>query len=305
LPSLSPRFAFNAAGRVTGGVLFWCALLCAADSHIDHVTVAGRDLGKMQAALKSVGIPSVYGGAHSNHATEMSLVSFPDGAYLELMGIQAKADADAVAKHPWAKFLNGDAGPCAWALREQDLQAEVQRLKAAGIPVSTPERSGRLRPDGVRLEWETSDVGTFLRGTFFPFLIHDFTPRRDRAFPEGKAVTRDFKGIAHVVIAVKNLEDGIKRYREAFAVPPPIKQADREWGAYLALLGNMPVILAQPLNAGSWLNDRLAQFGEGPCAFILDAANPGRYKPAARSRWFGTQISWLDPTLLGWRLGYK
>src|SRR6516225_2276484 len=62
LPGLSPR-PFNAVGRVTGGVLFWCGLLCAADSHIDHVTVAGRDLGKLRSALKGVGIVSVYGGA--------------------------------------------------------------------------------------------------------------------------------------------------------------------------------------------------------------------------------------------------
>src|SRR5262249_1142638 len=99
LPGSSPRFAINAAGRVTGGVLFWCALLCAADSHIDHVTVAGRDLSHLQSALKAVGIASVYGGAHSNHATEMALVSFPDGSYLELMGIQRNADPDAVQRH--------------------------------------------------------------------------------------------------------------------------------------------------------------------------------------------------------------
>jgi catechol 2,3-dioxygenase-like lactoylglutathione lyase family enzyme len=305
LPGLSPKFAFNAAGRVTGGVLFFCALLCAADSHIDHVTIAGRDLSKLQANLKAVGIASINGGAHNNHATEMALVSFPDGAYLELMGIQPKADPEAVSRHVWAKFLNGDAGPCAWALREKDLDAEVRRLKAAGITVSAPERSGRQRPDGVRLEWETSDVGDLLRGTFFPFLIHDFTARRDRAFPQGKPVTRDFRGVSHVVIAVKNLDDAIKRYHAAYDAPPPIKQADKDWGAYLALLGNVPVILAQPLNADSWLNARLAEFGEGPCAFILDAANPGHYKTAARSRWFGAQVSWFDPTQLGWRLGLQ
>jgi hypothetical protein len=235
----------------------------------------------------------------------MALVSFPDGAYLELIGIQANADPKAVREHVWAKFLNEDAGPCAWALREKDLAAEVKRLNAAGVHVSAPQRSGRQRPDGVRLEWETSDIGDFLRGTFFPFLIQDFTPRRDRAFPQGKPVTRDFRGVSHVVIAVKNLEDGIKRYHTAYNVPPPIKQTDKDWGVYLALLGNVPVILAQPLNADSWLNERLARFGEGPCAFILDAANRGRHKAASQSRWFGAQISWFGTEKLGWRLAYQ
>ena len=74
----------------------WAALpvmLCAADSRIDHVTIAGSELKQMQAKLAAVGIASLYGGAHNNHATEMALVSFPDGSYLELMGIQANADA--------------------------------------------------------------------------------------------------------------------------------------------------------------------------------------------------------------------
>jgi hypothetical protein len=64
------------------------------------------------------------------------------------------------------------------------------------------------------------------------------------------------------------------------------------------------VILAQPLNADSWLNQRLAQFGEGPCAFILDAVNPSKFHAAEKSRWFGGDISWFDATALGWRLGF-
>jgi dienelactone hydrolase len=55
----------------------------------------------------------------------------------------------------------------------------------------------------------------------------------------------------------------------------------------------------------SWLNARLAQFGEAPCAFVLDAANPSHFKAAARSRWFGAQISWFDAGQVGWRLGYR
>ena len=134
-------------------------LLSAADSKVDHVTIAGSDLKQMQARLAAVGIASVYGGAHSNHATEMALVSFPDGSYLELMGIPANADAAAVAAHVWGKFLRENAGPTAWAMRTRDLAEEVKRLKAAGVAVGKPVSSGRQRPDGVQLEWETSDVG--------------------------------------------------------------------------------------------------------------------------------------------------
>jgi hypothetical protein len=280
-------------------------LLFSADSRIDHVTVAGKSVQQMQAALKAIGIDSVFGGRHDNHATEMALVSFPDGSYLELMGIQPGADPQAVAAHVWSSFLDGNAGPCAWALREKDLPAQVKRLKAAGVPVSAPSHSGRRRPDGVQLEWQTSDVGDAVRGTFFPFLIQDFTPRAQRAFPQGKPVTRDFRGVTRVVIAVKSLEDAIQRYHAAFDEPPPIQQADRDFGAMLALLGNLPVVLAQPINAASWLNDRLARFGEGPCAFVVGTDRLGHFRAASKSRWFGADISWLDPEKLGWRLGFE
>ncbi len=281
------------------------ASLAAADSKIDHVTIAGSDLKQMQARLASIGITSVYGGAHSNHATEMALVSFPDGSYLELMGVPADADPQAVSAHVWGKFLKQDAGPTAWAMRTKNLASEVSRLKAAGVAVGTPSSSGRIRPDGVHLEWETSDVGDGIRGAFFPFLIQDKTARAQRVYPQGKPVTREFRGVSRVVIAVRNLDDAIKRYHQAYGEPPPIKQTDSAFGAYLALLGNLPVVLAQPLNADSWLTGRLERFGEGPCAFVLAAENPGHLQSASKARWFGAEVSWFDPEKLGWRLGFE
>src|ERR1035437_2712887 len=161
------------------------ALGWAADLKIDHVTVGGSSLNPLQANLSAAGIPPVYGGAHTNGATEMVLVSFPDGSYLELMALQANADPHVIDLQPWAKFLRGNGGPCAWAAREKDLAGEVKRLGAAGIPVNAPVRGSRQRPDAVRLEWETSDVGTEPRGTFFPFLIRALPARGRRASPPG------------------------------------------------------------------------------------------------------------------------
>ncbi len=280
-------------------------LISAADLKVDHVTVAGADLKQMQTNLAAVGIRSVYGGAHSNHTTAMALVSFPDGSYLELMGLQPGADPKLVERHVWGKFLKSSGMPCAWAVRETGIAEEVQRLRAAGVEVSAPESSGRTRPDGTRLEWETSDVGSGARGSFFPFLIHDLTPRAQRAFPSGKPVTRDFRGITRVVIAVADLDEAIGRYHKAYGVPPAIKQVDRSFGAQLALLGDVPIILAKPLNSDSWLNQRLEQYGEGPCAFVLGAARAGKYPAASKTRWFGVDISWFDPQKLGWRLGFE
>lgn len=245
--------------------------------HIDHVTVAGRDLRAMQKALESAGIASEYGGMHSNHATEMALTSFPDGSYLELIAIQPKADPAAVSEHTWSKFLEGKSGPCAWATR-------VPKIADALKPL----RNGRKRPDGVQLEWETAQIGPG-NGTFFPFLIHDFTPRDLRAYPSGKPTTAKFTGIAKAYIAVKNLDAAIGEYQRAYKLSAPQRTDDVAFGAKLAAFEGTPVVLAAPLG-DSWLVERLQRFGEAPCAFVL-----GRAKPAEK-------ITWLDP---GWRLGVQ
>ena len=306
------RCAFTAVKSVVHRAfrLLLLPVLCpmlplAAELNVDHVTVAGKDLKAMMASLSAVGLKCEYGGAHSNHATEMALTSFPDGSYLELIALQPNADPKAVASHAWAKQMENNAGPSAWAVRVIGIAAEVDRLKALGTPVSAPLRNGRKRPDGKQLEWETAQIGNEPNGVFFPFMIRDLTPRRERAFPEGHPTTKDFNGVTKVVIAVRDLRASIDRYRHAYGLAPPIKQVDSTFGAHLACFGGTPVVLASPLTAQSWLVSRLAQFGESPCAFILRARKAGRYEAASKTRWFGVDISWFDTRKLGWHLGFE
>ena len=162
-----------------------------------------------------------------------------------------------------------------------------------------------LEATGVKFEWETVQAGADPRGSFFPFLIHDFTPRAKRVYPGGKATIKDFTGVIRIVIAVRDLEDAAKRFRQAYDIPAPIKQVDAGFGAHLALLGGSPVVLAAPLTPDSWLSARLDQFGEGPCAIVLGARNASRYRASSKTRWFGKDVSWFDTNKLGWRLGFQ
>lgn len=262
---------------------------------IDHVTVAGRNVQDMMRKLNdAAGITAVYGGLHSNHATEMALASFPDGSYLELIAIQPRADQAAVAAHYWHKFLIGDAGPCAWATRPADFPAEVERLRRAGVAVDGPHRNGRKRPDGVELDWETAQIGP-TNGGFFPFLIHDFTPRDNRAFPTGKPTTDKYAGLSKVVIAVHDLDAAVARYQKAYALPASQRREDTVLGAKLAWFPGTPIILAVPLSPGSWLSDRLQQYGEAPCAFVLGSAKQEGF----------SDIAWVNAAQLGWHLGFE
>jgi hypothetical protein len=268
---------------------------------IDHVTIAGPSLHHLHEMLESVGLPTEYGGQHAGGLTEMALASLPDGSYLELI-----AWTDAAAAHPnqpWAKFMDGGGGPCAWAIAVDDIAREQARLKAAKIPVADPVRGGRVRIDGVHLEWEMAGIGPGERGSLFPFLIHDITPRERRAYPSGKPTTTEYSGVSRVVIAVKDLNAAIALYRRAFSLPAPKQQRDARLGAALAWFPDTPVILAAPVNKQSWLAARIQKFGEAPCAFILgDTGHPR----TGNTIWFDRMVSWFDPDKLdGMQLGVE
>ncbi len=275
----------------------------AAELRIDHVTIAGSSLDAMRQAFSSaVGVAPEYGGPHANHATEMALVSFPDGSYLELMGLQSPANPAAVTAHVWSQFLRGNAGPCAFALRIADVGAAVATLKDVGIPVGQPEKSGRTRPDGFVLSWETADIGPGPRGSLFPFLIRDFTPREKRVYPAGKPTTARFAGIAKVVIGVSDLEAAVAQYRRAFSLEPPNRQSDAGFGAGLAWFEGTPIVLAHGPR-DSWLAQRVSRYGDAPVGFVLSGT--GGPMAAKTTIWFGQTIRWANEARLGWHLGFE
>lgn len=279
--------------------------LGAAELKIDHATVCGANVDAMRKALTAVSnLPSEYGGQHSNRATEMALVSFPDGSYLELMGIQAKADPAAVSAHVWSRFLRNNAGPCAFALSVNDINAEVAHLKSAGIPVGTPERAGRTRPDGTRLEWETVDEGSGPRASLLPFLIRDVTPRENRAFPSGKPTTSEYGGIGKVVVGVQDLDAAVAQYQKAFGLPAPRREKNAGFDGSLAWFEGTPIVLAEGLSDSSWLSKRVRDYGDAPVAFLLKA-NRGLVGGGAISQWFGRPVFWVNAGELGWRLGIE
>jgi hypothetical protein len=264
---------------------------------LDHVTLAGRNLAELRKAFTAAtGIPTENGGPHSNQITEMALASFPDGSYLELIGIREHADPDALAAHTWSSFLIGNAGPCAFALQDA-----APQMAEAGTSAGIAEQGGRTRPDGVKLSWETTGISPGPLGSFLPFLIRDLTPREDRVYPSGKPTSVRYHGIGLVVVGVRDLNGAIEQYQKTFNLAVPKRQRDESFGADLAWFEDSPVVLAEPLRSASWLVERIERFGDSPCAVVFTAAGGliGRRSPD----WFSHPTFWnTDPTF-GWRLG--
>ena len=257
----------------------------AADLRVNHATLAGLDFKAMQRELAAAGLASEYGGKHANHATEMATISFPDGSYLELISRQPDFDPKSFAEHAWAKYIETNAGPCGWAIRPVDFKDAVKRLKSAGINMDDVAPSGRQRPDGVRLDWETAQVHGD-RGAFFPFLIHDLTPHENRVYPTGQPSAPRFSGITQVVIAVKDLDGAIAIYQKAYALSDPIRKSDSALGANTAAFTGTPVVLATPAKQDNWIAARIAKYGDAPCAFAI-----------------GRPTKWIELKSVGSRLG--
>jgi hypothetical protein len=272
---------------------------------VDHVTIAGRELDAMRQAFAAIGLATEYGGPHSSGTTHMALLGFDDGSYIEL--ISSREPGQPGGK--WDVHIAGDGGPCAWAVATDDVAGEAARIAALGVSVRGPTAMTRRRPDGVLLEWEILELGDQGAGAVLPSLIQDHTPRTWRVQPSASVASGELRGVAQVVLGVERLEPAATLFRRVYGWDEPETREDGEFGARLARFAGTPVLLAVPLAAGEgWLAERLARFGESPCAFVLasaDLAVSARRLPFGPARvWPSGHVAWLPPQRLsGTRLG--
>src|SRR5271154_6092182 len=270
---------------------------------LDHAVICGSNLDTLRQSFTDVGLTPAIGGPHGNGMTQMAIIGFDDGSYIELL---APAKAGAAAGSEWSKFLSEDAVPCAWAVGNTALLVEVDRLKKAGIAVTTPERGSRKRPDGMSIEWMASNVGNGTPGSMLPFVIEDETPRAWRVQISPSMQGAPVSGVENVVLGVNNLDASIALFRKAYGWAEPLIENQKDFGK-LAYFPGEAVILAAP-SSGGWLSDRLAKFGESPVAYLLAArdwaAANKKYKLSGSKTWFGQKVAWFDASKLkGVRLG--
>lgn len=196
---------------------------------LDHVVYVCADLDETVAGYTSRGFTVTPGGEHSNGLSYNALIGFSDGAYLELVGFH---DLDkAREKHPWAPVAGNGGGWADFALRSDDIAADVAAL--GPLVARPPEEGGRTRPDGVVVGWKVA----FLQKPL-PFLIEDTTARELRA--PGGAGARHRNGmsrIARVVVASTDPAGTAKTYEllRARGAPPIEVQKSQREGLMLVL----------------------------------------------------------------------
>ena len=107
------------------------------------------------------------GGRHANGVTENVLVLLPDGSYIEFIAFVAGTTPEERRGHKWGRYEDGTIVD--WALTVDapggpDMDRDYAfvdgitthlRQSGAGIVYGDRIPGGRLRPDGVKLEWAT------------------------------------------------------------------------------------------------------------------------------------------------------
>jgi predicted enzyme related to lactoylglutathione lyase len=268
---------------------------------LDHVSVCGSSLDTLRQAFTDVGMTPDFGGPHGNGVTQMALVGFDDGTYLELI---APIKAGVTTGSDWAKFMAEDAVPCAWAVGTNVLLQEVDRLKKVGIAVTSPAAGSRKRSDGMAVEWKTAGVGSGTPGSVLPFIIEDETPRAWRVQASASVAGAPVSGVENVVLGVSNLDASIALFRKAYGWSEPVIETQKDFGK-LAYFPGEPVILAA---GAGWVAERVAKYGECPVAYLLAthdfAAANKKYKLSGGKTWFGQKVAWFDAgKLKGVRVG--
>jgi hypothetical protein len=264
---------------------------------VDHVTIAWSDLDMLSQVFARVGLEAVYGGVHSNNITHMAILGFDDGSYIELISTLVTGQ-----KSPWWSqqiLLNG--GPCAWAVRVEDIQREADSVRKMGMVVEGPNYYNRRRPDGTLVEWDLAFLGEGEPGRQLPFLIADRTPRSYRVQPSPSVAGSEMRGIEKVILGVNHLETTSRIFQQLYGWKEAEEMEVTSIGARLAYFKDHPVILAQPLGIGGWLAERMDKFGENPCGYLIGSRDFDqsleRQSLDETEMWFGERLAWFDQML--------
>jgi hypothetical protein len=185
---------------------------------LDHVVLLVKDLATAITDFEQIGFKVMVGGEHTGGATHNALIIFEEDNYIELIAFKR-----AEPNHRWWHYAETQGeGFIDFAFVPDNLQVEVDAIRARGLAVTGPSDGGRLRPDGQEVRWQNASFAS----PELPFLCADVTPREVRVpRAEFSQHPNGAKGILELQISLAgNLTETLEQFEKLVGVKPEITQ---------------------------------------------------------------------------------
>ncbi|WP_203568457.1 VOC family protein [Aestuariimicrobium ganziense] len=139
--------------------------------NLDHVVVATPDLSATVAEFEqATGVRPEPGGAHPDRGTRNHLVTFGEGHYLEIIGVDSD-QPEPVEQRPFLIDERTHAVVATWAAHPDDIDGKAAAALDAGLNVGPVGDGARRTPSGDLLQWRLTPALTAGRDGAVPFLI--------------------------------------------------------------------------------------------------------------------------------------
>jgi Glyoxalase-like domain len=229
---------------------------------IDHLVIVVPELEAAIRNYTAAGFTVVRGGRH-NIGTHNALIAFADDSYLELIAFMNPATG-----HRWYTALEQGGGIVDFCVQTDNLAADAEAMRRAGVAIGMPTPMTRERPDGYRLSWVLAVPEPPLNG-LVPFLIKDHTLRAERV-PQERLHRNGVTGIRSLTVAVEDPGATAMPYaRVCGRSAAPIQRSEFDGAGVRLTIGAHAVDLIAPSSARSPLVGWLKQRGQSPYAAAL------------------------------------
>lgn len=187
-------------------------------ARVDHLVWATPDLDEgIRELERCTGVRASPGGKHPSWATHNALLALGRGIYLEILAPDPTAPPP-TRERPYAIDRLDRPRLVTWAAHEPDLEGRLAMLMQNGIDLGEILTGGRVRPDGVALQWRLSSPRAMVEAGVVPFLIDWGTSPH----PSETAAP----GLALVALAIEHPEpERVRRLLAHFALDLPLRHA--------------------------------------------------------------------------------
>jgi catechol 2,3-dioxygenase-like lactoylglutathione lyase family enzyme len=267
-------------------------------TRFDHAVIAVADLERAIEAYSALGFDVSPGGRHEHRGTHNALIRFGGADYVELLGVYdpERALQSGLNGRTLAEFVRerqgGLVGHC---YATDDIEAEAERTREAGLEMVGPFEMRRERPDGRALTWRLLVPEDIPWRRRWPFFIEWDTPDQERLAVEGVGDhPNGARSVSGVAVAVKDLEEAVRLYSILFDLEPFREDEVTDLAARRASFDVRGVTI-----------DLLSPFGNGPVQGMLERDGEGPFEvklaveDLARSRLALSEVEFTENAAQG------